>query len=217
MANVNTYTGLKTAIQEWANRTDTIFINNIPLFISLAEQQFFIDCSTLGNETYITGTFNANSGIVNKPALWGRTLTFSYLDATNSIQVLQRSSYEMIRSFIPKQASNPIANLPQYYTDYGFNYFLISPTPIAAYNYEICYFQKIQPLSLSNETSWITENAYDALFWSSMDKAMRFIDNMADAEMFKSMYQERVAAINAYNDNRLVDRTANITGGLNVV
>jgi len=214
---VNTYTGLKTAIQEWANRTDTIFINNIPLFISLAEQQFFIDCSTLGNETYITGTFNANSGIVNKPALWGRTLTFSYLDATNSIQVLQRSSYEMIRSFIPKQASNPIANLPQYYTDYGFNYFLISPTPIAAYNYEICYFQKIQPLSLSNETSWITENAYDALFWSSMDKAMRFIDNMADAEMFKSMYQERVAAINAYNDNRLVDRTANITGGLNVV
>lgn len=214
---MNTYTGLKTAIQEWANRTDTVFINNIPLFISLAEQQFFIDCSTLGNETYITGTFNANSGIVNKPALWGRTLTFSYLDATNSIQVLQRSSYEMIRSYIPKQASNPIANLPQYYTDYGFNYFLISPTPIDAYNYEICYFQKIQPLSLSNETSWITENAYDALFWSSMDKAMRFIDNMTDAEMFKGMYQERVAAINAYNDNRLVDRTANITGGLNAV
>lgn len=217
MANVNTYTGLKTAIQEWANRTDTVFINNIPLFISLAEQQFFIDCSTLGNETYITGTFNANSGIVNKPALWGRTLTFSYIDAMDSIQVLQRSSYEMIRSYVPKQANNPIANLPQYYTDYGYNYILISPTPIAAYNYEICYFQKIQPLSLSNETSWITENAYDALFWSSMDKAMRFIDNMADAEMFKVMYQERVAAINAYNDNRLVDRTANITGGLNAV
>lgn len=217
MSNVNTYTGLNTAILEWSNRTDTVFINNIPLFISLAEQQFFIDCSTLGNETYITGTFNANSGIVNKPALWGRTLTFSYLDATDNIHVLQRSSYEMIRSYIPKQSVNPVANIPRYYTDYGYNYFLISPTPVAAYNFEICYFQKIQPLSLSNETNWITENAYDALFWSSMNKAMIFIDNMADAEMYKALYQERVTAINAYNDNRLTDRTANISGGLNVI
>jgi len=217
MANVNTYTGLKIAIKEWANRTDTVFINNIPLFISLAEQQFFIDCSTLGNENYITGTFNANSGIVNKPALWGRTLTFSYLDATGSIQILQRASYEMIRSYIPKQSSNPVSNIPRYYTDYGFNYFLVSPTPIGSYNFEICYFQKIQPLSDSNETSWITENAYDALFWSCMNKAMIFIDNIPDSEMYKALYQERVDSINAYNDNRLIDRTANISGGLNVI
>lgn len=210
MANVNTYAGLTTAIAEWANRTDTVFTNNIPLFISLAEQQFFIDCSTLGNEAYITGTFNANSGIVNKPALWGRTLTFSYLDATDTIQVLQRSSYEMIRSYIPKQANNPIANLPRYYTDYGYNYLLISPTPIAAYNYEICYFQKIQPLSTSNQTNWITENAYDALFYSCLDKAMRFIDNIPEAEAYKAQYIERIGAINEYNKNRKIDRTADV-------
>jgi hypothetical protein len=216
MSNVNTFNGLIAAITSWTNRNDAIFISNIPLFISLAEQQFFIDCSTLGNESYVTGTFNAANESVPKPAMWGQTLTFSYIDSLGNIVILERSTYEFIRSLAP--ASNiipttalPTTQAPKYYSDYGYNYFIISPTPQAALTYEIAYFQKIQPLSLTNQSNWITQYAYDALFWSCLDKAYRFLDNVADADTYQQKYQDRIAAINEYNKGRKWDRTADAT------
>ena len=222
-SNVNTYDGLVTAIQEWTNRNDTVFISNIPLFISLAEQQFFIDCSTLGNEIYVTGNFNENSGIVPKPAMWGQTLTFSFLDDNDNVHVLERVPYEYIRTFIPNNTSiNPSYGsftsdtntlLPQYYTDYGYNYFLISPTPLSAYAYEIAYYQKIEPLSSTNQSNWITQYAYDCLFWLCLDKAFRFIDNTVDADIYLNKGMERIQALITYNQGRIFDRTVDATKG----
>ncbi len=213
MANVNTYDGLIDAIRSWTNRNDAIFISTIPLFISLAEQQFFIDCSTLGNESYVTGTFNATNESVPKPALWGQTLTFSYINSSGDIVVLKRSTYEFIRSLAPANNVIPttataISQQPQYYSDYGYNYFIVSPTPQAALTYEIAYFQKIQPLSPTNQTNWITQYAYDALFWACLDKAYRFLDNIPDADAYMAKYQDRIQAINDYNKGRKWDRTA---------
>lgn len=213
MTQVNTYAGLILAIQQWVNRNDAVFISNIPLFVSLAEQQFFIDCSTLGNESYVTGTFNANNLSVPKPALWGQTLTFSYINSVGRIVVLKRATYEFMRTFVPANniaptTASPNAQQPEYYSDYGYNYFMISPTPLVAFEYEIAYFQKIQPLSANNNANWITQYAYDALFWSCLNKAYGFIDNQQDAELYEKKYQDRIQAINTYNKGRKWDRTA---------
>jgi hypothetical protein len=221
--NVNSYNGLILAIQQWTNRNDSVFLQNIPLFISLAEQQFFIDCSTLGNEVYLTGVFNANNGIVAKPASWGQTLTFSYLTSENNVVVLERVPYEYIRTFVPNnntvtpECSTYISNntliLPQYYTDYGYDNFLISPTPQTAFTYEIAYFQKIQPLTVTNQTNWITQYAYDAFFYLCLDKAFRFIEDTPMADMYLQKGQERMQALIQYNQGRIFDRTAEATKG----
>lgn len=206
--NVNTYNGLVEAIKEWTKRNDAVFISNIPLFISLAEQEFFIDCSTLGNQFYVVTTFTANNESLPKPANWGETLTLSYIGSDGKIAVLEPVSYEMIRNFAP--SNNSIPNIsPRYYSDYGDDYFLISPTPISDYKVEIAYYGKIQPLSLYNQTNWITEKAYDALLWSCLDKACYFIDNMTNANAYLSKYKDRVDAINKYNAGRISDRTSN--------
>ena len=213
MANVTTWTGLIAAVAQWCNRNDPDFLDNIPVFISLAEQEMFIDLSTLGNEVYAIGNFSAGNGTVSKPSDWGKTLTFSYLDANGRITVLQRASYEMIRNYIPKQSANPIANTPRYYTDYGYDQFLISPTPLAAFKYEIAYFNKITPLGINVETNWNSMNAYDPLFYNTLDKAYRFLDNLQDAEMFKNLYLARIEAYKTYDQNRRYDRTANMMEG----
>ncbi len=209
--NVNTYNGLVQAIQQWVNRNDPQFISNIPLFISLAEQQFFIDCSTLGNEFYVTTTFTANNESLPKPVNWGETLTMSYIGADGKIVVLKRVSYEMIRSFAPANNISPNATTPRYYSDYGYDYFIISPTPVSTYTVEIAYFGKTQMLSEVNQTNWITENAYDALFWSCLDKAYRFIDNNTNADAYLNKYQDRIQAINTYNKGRKSDRAVDAT------
>ena len=207
--NVNTYNGLITAIQQWTNRNDTLFISNIPLFIALSEQQFFIDCSTLGNQFYVTTTFTANNESLPKPVNWGETLTISYIGADGNIVVLKRVSYEMIRGFAPANNISPNGIKPRYYSDYGYDYFIISPTPVEAFPVEIAYFGKIQVLSSVNQTNWITENAFDALFWACLEKAYRFIDNVADADAYLNKYNDRIQAIKTYNTGRKSDRTAN--------
>lgn len=209
--NVNTYAGLVYAIQQWVNRNDDVFITNIPLFISLAEQRVFIDCPTLGTMVYLTGTFNANSGILNKPALWGQTLTLSYIDSLNNIHVLERVPYEFIRTWIPNYTLTPTTLLPRYYTDYGQDYFLISPRPLEAYAFELAYFEKAQPLSITNQTNFITQSQYDMLFKAALSEAYRFIDNTPDAQAYDQLYQDRVQAYSAYNQGHLFDRTVNST------
>lgn len=218
MTNVNTYDSLITSTQSWTNRNDQIFIDNIPLFISLAEQQFFIDCPNLGTESYVSGVFNADNPTVAKPALWGQTLTFSYIDANDKFVVLERVTYELIRTFasnnnIVPSTTYPLYGNPQYYSDYGYDYFIISPTPQTALTFEIAYYQKAQPLSPTNQTNWLTQYAYDALFWSVLDKAYGFLDNQTDAQLYAAKYSDRIQAINQYNQGRKSDRTVDAMKG----
>ena len=211
--NVNTYTGLLTAIQQWTNRNDAVFIENIPLFISLAEQDFFYDCPLLGTQDYSTGTFNANNATVPKPALWGQTLTFSYIDGDNNVVIMTRVAYEYIRDLVPNKSNTPSSYLPQYYTDYGYNYFLVGPTPLQDFKFEIAYFKKAEPLSLSNQTNWITQYAYNVFFWCCLDKAFRFIDNIPEADAYYQKYQAGVQTLVGYDRDRKNDRSSDTLKG----
>jgi len=51
------------------------------------------------------------------------------------------------------------------------------------------------------------------LFWACLDKAYRYIDNSADADMYMQKYQDRVQALVQYDKGRRWDRTADGTKG----
>lgn len=215
MTNVNSYSGLQQAIREWANRTDTEFINNIPLFISLSEQQFFMDCPLLGSEVYASGTFAVGNPRILKPALWGQNLSLLYLDDDDNWHILKKISNESIYTYNNKSTGKLDApnELPLYYADEGYDYLLISPTPQSAFTYVWAFFQKIAPLSFTNTSNWITQNAYDILFYACMQKAYLFIDNQQNAEIFRALYQERAQAYLKYDADRHFDRSQNALKG----
>lgn len=202
-AQVYTYAGLITAITQWANRTDTVFLSNIPLFISLTEQEIFIKLSTIGNEQYVTATFTPNNAIVPKPSLWGRTSRISYIDSVGKLHVLTRSSVPYIETDNPDTINSSV-DLPRYYTDYGFPYMLISPTPTDAFNFVWSYFEKVPPLTDENQTNWNTLNAYDILFSGAMEKACIFISS-EDKSFWASKYADGIASYANYDKRRLSD------------
>jgi len=205
-ATVQTYDGLLTAIQQWANRNDALFISNIPLFVSLTEQEIFWKLSTIGNEVYATGNFTANNGTLPKPALWGKTARLTYIDQDNNLQTLKRVSVSYIYQFNPDPTAPSTAN-PRYYSDYGFPYILISPTPTIAFPFELAYFQKIPPLSIAMQTNWNTQNVYDALFFGCMQKASTFINASDWAQYYAGLYEAALAGYDSYDKARLVDAT----------
>jgi hypothetical protein len=203
--NVNTFNGLSTAIIQWSNRNDNIFVSNVPLFISLAEQELFIKLSTIGNEQYVLGTFVPNNGIIAKPAIWGNTCRFTYFNEAGNLVNLERIGVSRIYQFNP----NPtIASTdPRYYSDYGFDYWIVSPTPTSAFNYCIAYFMKQIPLSLEQQTNWNTINAYDLLLWSCMHKAMLFIEDDTRAQVFAALVEQGIKSYTSYDKDRLFDAT----------
>lgn len=206
VATVQTYDGLVASVISWANRNDADFATNVPLFISLTEQELSITLATLGNEEYLTGSFTANNGIIPKPAGWVDTVRFTYLDTLGNEIVLEKSNVSRLQVEYPSTLiASPI--LPRYYADYGYFYWMIGPTPTLALNFLVSCFVKQNPLSESNQTNWNTMFAYDLLFWGSMHKACVFINNTEWAAYYANLYQTGIQNYMSQDKGRLQDST----------
>ena len=210
MAFVFNYNNLITQIASQLNRNDAVFLSQCPVFITLGEQRIFIDLSQLGNESYCTGNFEAGNGVLAKPPLWGDTLTFSYLDTEGKIHILERVAYEYCRKFINNPAKQNAKVLPRYYTDYGFNRYLIVPTPQHAFAYEIAFLQKAVPLSLEQQTNWNTTYGYDLLLAAACYYATVYLDNEKQQAKWDGIYKERIELYNRYNKGRKADRVSDV-------
>lgn len=205
--NLYTYNSLLTAILVWCNRSqsDATFVNQIPIFITLTEQQMFSEYTTLGNQVYATSAFKPNDGFIQKPALWGKTLTLNYLDAQSNITVVQRATYESSLMYSGTYTAN---GSPVYYQDYGYNFIKLIPTPQIAYNFELAYLEKTTPLSPNIQSNWNTINAYDILFYGSLEKAYLYLDNTQKQQEFLTRFREAAGFMSSYDQGRLLDRTA---------
>jgi len=203
------YTSLITQLAEWTNRNDTVFLNQCPIFITLAEQLLFQDFTSLGNESAMVGEFAPGNGVIPKPALWGDTLTFSYLDSLGNITILKRVPYEYARQYIDNPSTQNTQVTPLYYTDYGFNNWLVVPSPQEAFKFEVIYLNKVTPLAASQPTNWETQNAYDLLFAACLIYAYQYLTNSALEQQWQQTYTQRLQAYILYDKNRKTDRNVN--------
>ena len=210
MAFAFNYENLINEIADELNRNDAIFLAKCPVFITLAEQRIFIDFSQLGNESYLTGTFEAGNGVVAKPPLWGDTLTFSYLDSSGNIVILERVAYEYCRKFINNPTKQNAEALPRYYTDYGYARLLVVPTPQVAFSYEFVLMQKATPLSDTQLTNWYTSYGYDLLLAACCYYASVYLDNQGQQKKWDGVYKERIELYNRYNKSRKADRVTDV-------
>lgn len=235
--NLQTYQSLADGILSWCNQSADAkeFIALIPTFITLTEQQLFMDMSTLGNLYPIPSSpggaaLQLSAGVpflrIPQNSLWGRTLSISLLNDTSKPydtenRVLERITLERMNEYqqtLPKNASSQAIEdswgMPQFYTDYSFGAPIVYPIPDQNYPYQLIIYQKITPLSSTAglTTNWNTENNYDTLFYGCLAKAFAYLHNTDDSTFYDGLYKERVAAYLAYDKNRLVDRNINATG-----
>ena len=204
------YTTLINQLAQWTNRNDSVFLNQCPIFITLAEQLIFQDFTSLGNESAMVGEFTPNNGVIPKPALWGDTLTFSYLDSEGNITILERVAYEYARQFIDNPSIQNTQTLPQYYTDYGFENWLVVPSPQSAFKFEVIYLTKVTPLATTQPTNWETQNVYDLLFSACLVYAYQYLANSALEQQWQQTYTQRLQAYILYDKGRKADRNANV-------
>jgi hypothetical protein len=85
---------------------------------------------------------------------------------------------------------------------------LIAPTPDVAYNFEVLYYQRVQPLDSSNQTNWFTNYAPQALLFGSLMQAMPFLRNDERMPFFQQQYDLIMQTLMAEDRLRVADRQA---------
>ena len=205
-ASVMTYDSLVENIQSYLERSDTATLEKIPLFIMLAEQVIASQIKFLGNLTVNTSAMVANQAIVDKPARWHKTVSMNVTVSGERKPVLLRK-YEYLREYWPDPTAS---GEPKFYADYDYTHWLVAPTPDAAYNFEVLYYERVQPLDSSNQTNWFTIYAPQALLYGSLLQAMPFLKNDDRMPMWQAQYDAIINTLKAEDVQRIADRQANV-------
>ena len=203
-ASVMTYDSLVENIQSYLERTDAATLDKIPLFIMLAEQVIASQIKFLGNLTVNTSTMTADQNVIDKPARWHKTVSMNITVAGQRQPVFNRR-YEYLREYWPDPAATDV---PKFYCDYDYTHWMVAPTPDTAYNFEVLYYERVQPLDSSNQTNWFTVYAPQALLYGSLLQAMPFLKNDDRIPMWQAQYKLIMDVLTAEDKLRIADRQA---------
>lgn len=204
MAAVMTYTSLAADIESYLERTDTATVDKIPTFIMLAEQVIASQIKFLGNLTVNESTMVQGDPVIAKPARWHKTVSMNVTVAGVKNPVFLRK-YEYLREYWPEATNEDV---PKFYADYDYTHWLIAPTPADAYTFEVLYYERVQPLDVSNQTNWFTEYAPQALLYGSLLQAMPFLKNDERMPMWRAEYDLIINTLKTEDLQRIGDRQA---------
>jgi hypothetical protein len=196
-----TYADLKTDIQTWMQNTGTDFTNQLDTFINNTEQRLLRE---IDPEAFVFNKFtNLTSGnrfLANPSDL---LIIKNLLIENGSDRIfLEMKTDEFIYEYWPDDSQTGV---PKYFANYDDDSTLLAPTPDSNYRVEMQYVGRIETLSTTNTTNWLTENADDALLYGCLSEASIFTKNMEDYALYDKRYQEIVAGLN--NQSRRRRRT----------
>ena len=202
-----TYTQLQTLLPQYAERFDDAFAAQIPTFIALAENRIATDMKQQGFQAVVSGTLPLD-GILAKPSFWKETISFTYTSETGEVTPLFLRPLEYLRNYWPNAS---LTAAPRFYADYNATNFLFAPTPSVALPFELVYYARLQPLSESNDSNWMTLNVPQALMAACMVEACRFIKNSGRQAVWEDAYTSASGALKTENSERQADRTTVFT------
>lgn len=205
-AAVMTYSSLVSDIQEYLERDDAQTVAQIPRFIMLAEQVIASQIKFLGNLTVNESNMVASQAVIDKPARWHKTVSMNVTVSGSRTPVLLRK-YEYLREYAPDPT---VTGVPAYYADYDYTHWLVAPTPADAYDFEVLYYERVQPLDSSNQTNWFTIYAPQALLYGSLLQAMPYLKNDDRMGMWQQQYDLIINTLKNEDVIRIADRQANV-------
>jgi hypothetical protein len=99
--------------------------------------------------------------------------------------VLKKKTESFIADYWPISSE---VDTPKYYTDDSATQFILAPTPVSNFAYEIRYTKKPTRLSSTNSTNYYITNCSDVLFYASMVEMLYFMKAFGQLPLWESRY-----------------------------
>lgn len=201
---VMTYNSLTSTVLQYLERSDAAVVAAIPTFITMCEFEIAQNIKTLGQMQVVDATMNIGNPIIAKPALWRKTVSMTLANAGAKQPMLVRK-LEYLNNYAPDVTAT---GTPLYYADYDYDHWLVAPTPDKAYAFESLCYTRLQPLSSSHQTNWLTQNAPNAMLFGTLKQTAPFLKNDARLALWKQMFDDALAALKTEDTLRIADRAA---------
>jgi hypothetical protein len=183
-----TYAQLQTSIQDFTENSETSFVTNLPVFIRGAEDRIFtlVDLELFRKNA--TAQLTVGDPYLSVPTDYLAPFSFQII-TTNYKEFLENKDVNFVQQYAVDAGIN---TTPKYYSVFDINNFIVGPTPNLAYDVELHYYYR--PASITagaaSGTSWLSENAPNALLYGSLVEAYTYMKGEAD---MLQLYEQRFA------------------------
>jgi hypothetical protein len=201
---VMTYDSLTNTVLQYLERSDPAVVEAIPTFITLCEFEIAQNIKTLGQMEVVDSNMQIGNPVIAKPARWRKTTSMT-LSKSGLKQPLLVRKLEYLNNYAQSVTTT---GTPLYYADYDFDHWFVAPTPDQAYAFEALCYTRLEPLSSSHQTNWLTQNAPNAMLFGTLKQTAPFLKNDARLAIWKSMFDEALAALKTEDTLRVADRSA---------
>ena len=198
-----TYSGLKTAIEDYTENTETTFVTHMDDFIKLSEERILKNVQLQLFRKNTTGTMTSSNQYLAMPSDF--LAPFSLSITSSSVKTfLQFKDVNYVQSFNPNSSTT---GTPRYYAIFDITNFIIGPTPDSGYTSELHYFYRPASLTAAGDsgTTWLSENATLALLYGCLTEAYTYMKGEQDlmAE-YEKRFGESMVALKMFGEAKEV-------------
>jgi len=180
-----TYTELQQAIKDFTENDETSFVTNLPIFIRSAEDRILYLADLEEFRKNATSALTTNDPFLSVPSDFLAPFSLR-ITTSNNENFLLIKDVNYIQEY-NKGVSNTI---PKYYGIFDSSNFIVGPTPDSNYTVELHYYYS--PASLTagagSGTTWLSENAPNALLYGSLIEAYTYMKGEPD---MMGLYSQR--------------------------
>lgn len=207
MPSAMTFDSLTTDLQQYLERgtsVDPTVFEQLPRLINLAERDLAQSLKILGFINVVTSSMGIGQSVYQKPDRWRETVSINFGVGTAQVRTpLFPRSYEYAREYWPDSA---LTDQPKFYADYAYFNWLFVPTPVAAFPFEVSYYELPALLDDSNQTNWSTDFAPNALLHGALVQASRFLKDDPRVAGWQGTYDRDLGILQNQDIARIIDR-----------
>ena len=177
---------LKTAVQDYCETSETTFVSTLPTFIKEAEERILKNVEMPVFRKNQTGTLGSCNTYLSTPDDFLSSYSLAVISSSVYSYLLFKH-VSFIRDYTPNASTT---GTPKYYALFDDNTFILAPTPDSTYTVELHY--KYRPASLTagadSGTTWISDNAPDALLYGTLVEAATFLKIPEEVPMYQQRF-----------------------------
>ena len=194
---------LKTAIQDYADNSETSFVTHLPDFIKAAEEKIFKGVDLDIFRKNVTSAFTSSDQFLSVPSDYLASFSLQ-ITTSGSESFLLQKDVNYLREYTPASSTT---GLPRYYARFDTDNFIVAPTPNSNYTLELHYYYRPASITAGADsgTTWLSTNAPFALLYGSLIESYYYMkgepDVIAQYEKNYVFYIQRLKDLGEAREN----------------
>jgi len=192
-----TYATLVQAIKDWTQNDEQTFNDQIDNFIRNAEERILYSVDLDVFRKNVSGNMTTGNKYLAVPSDFLSPFSLS-VTVNGSTSFLLNKDVEYLQEYNP----SGVTGSPKYYALFDIDNFILAPIPAGNYPVEMHYYYK--PASIiQTGTSWLGDNAEQALFYACLFEAYTFMKGEQDLlNVYNQRYAEALTRLKNFGEGR---------------